>query len=135
MTPASMATITAPASAVNASQITRACSGVGPGKFIAGRSHLDGGSRRKTTEPVGPELPRRSDLWPACSFLSVRPELLRFLRRRPHGTHERAAHAGFLQFVNAFDGRATGTGHHVLENARVQAGFQRHFRASEQGLR
>src|SRR5439155_21415133 len=50
MTPARMATMTAPASAVTASQITRACSGVGGGKFMIGRWKLEVERERKITD-------------------------------------------------------------------------------------
>jgi hypothetical protein len=52
------------------------------------------------------------------------------LRRRLDRIHERAADAAAFQRVQAGDGGAAGTGHHVLENAGMTSRFQHHLRRS-----
>src|SRR5262245_41866514 len=56
--------------------------------------------------------------------LSCLPQLFRFVRRRPHGAHHRAAQFALLEFMQAFDRRAARTRDHVFERARMLAGFE-----------
>src|SRR5437764_1802200 len=57
-------------------------------------------------------------------FGSPLPELLRLLRRGPHGANQRGTHTGTFQFVQSFNRGSTRTGHHILERSRMKAGFQ-----------
>ena len=49
-------------------------------------------------------------------------------------TFSKASKAAFFQLMNRFDGRAPWAGHHVLEFARMFAGFKDHSCTSHQCL-